>query len=645
MLLLRSAGLALALLVFSNSPILAQVCTANVANPSQVRAYGLSELVGDIVVVCSGVPPLPAGAPIPQFNLTIMLNMPVTSRILDTQTGATEARLLVDEPGANWPSPMVNGYGPSAPQILCPAPLTGCPQQIGYVQTGYAGPIAVPVLPGVSTPPPVQDAPNVYQGVLTAQNQLTFFRVPLVPSSLIPVGPGWSGSVFRMTNLRANVAGQVNMLASVTASAPVMIQSPLLTVANVFNGFSAPNGNLNVVACPAGSICPLGTLRFTEGFASAAKTRVAGGTYGLPPTPQNIPGLIYGGSESGFYAPAMTGATPATASAGLADFGTRLKSVIRTPPGVRLWVATGIPWTGSGAYLNATLTRTENGPFSGVPADLIIDGRQVAELPIVNGNAIAVWEVLSANPASQERFEFPLYVSYPNGVAPPMPLTVRGSLAPTFEDGAFPPDGVFAQGPAYPIPRFLRVEPSILLPPALTVAPGQFTAFLLTLPRPAGPEGVAITLTSSDPSVATVTPTAFVFGGATSPDRRLPTVTGLRFGRTTVTASAPSLGSGVMTVDVTLAMSFSPAALAASRSSRQARPLLVLSAPPPSGGVTVMLLSDNPAIAAVPPSVFIPEGAVSAPFPITLGDIGATIIRARAPFFPADWSMPVIVTP
>src|SRR5512146_380784 len=158
MFILRIASIALALLVVSGVPVSAQpspVCTANVANPTMARAYGLSELMGDLVVFCTGVPPLPAGAPIPQFNLTVSLNAPITSRILDPNTRATEALLLVNEPGSTGPSSMVNGYGPTAPQILCPTPLTGCPEQVGYV-----GSVAVPVLPAVSTPPPVQDAPN-----------------------------------------------------------------------------------------------------------------------------------------------------------------------------------------------------------------------------------------------------------------------------------------------------------------------------------------------------------------------------------------------------------------------------------------------------------------------------------------------------
>jgi len=75
------------------------VCTANVATPSQARAEGHTELLGDIVIACSGGTVLAPGTPVPTANFTVTLaNTYVTSRQLNN--GLSEALLLIDEPNA-----------------------------------------------------------------------------------------------------------------------------------------------------------------------------------------------------------------------------------------------------------------------------------------------------------------------------------------------------------------------------------------------------------------------------------------------------------------------------------------------------------------------------------------------------------------
>src|SRR4051812_26501608 len=69
-------------------------CNVNVGVPPIVRADGLAELVGDVVLVCSGGTP---GQTI-SLNLSASLNTNITSRVIG---GASEALLLVDEPPVN----------------------------------------------------------------------------------------------------------------------------------------------------------------------------------------------------------------------------------------------------------------------------------------------------------------------------------------------------------------------------------------------------------------------------------------------------------------------------------------------------------------------------------------------------------------
>jgi hypothetical protein len=73
-------------------------CIANAAVPPTLRSEGLTELVGDIVLNCSGGTPTPAGQQIPQANISIFLNTQVTSRLLNSTL--SEAILTVDEPSA-----------------------------------------------------------------------------------------------------------------------------------------------------------------------------------------------------------------------------------------------------------------------------------------------------------------------------------------------------------------------------------------------------------------------------------------------------------------------------------------------------------------------------------------------------------------
>src|ERR1039457_1115856 len=83
-------------------------CSASFPVPPQLRSEGLTELIGDIVLPCTGGQPLAEGSTIPPANITVSLGTNVTSRILGTGSLASggptqaisEALLLIDEPGS-----------------------------------------------------------------------------------------------------------------------------------------------------------------------------------------------------------------------------------------------------------------------------------------------------------------------------------------------------------------------------------------------------------------------------------------------------------------------------------------------------------------------------------------------------------------
>ncbi len=163
-------------------------CTSYVSVTPELRGEGFTELTGDIAIVCNGGSSPAQGSAIPAVDITVTYNTNVTSRLLprtapQASNYTSEALLIIDEPGSG-----LSGYGPSLPQKLCTAPLTGCPAFVGAV----SGPTLNTAVSSGSTP-----APNVYQGVVNG-NSVTFFGVPALP-------PDVAGArVFRITNVRVN---------------------------------------------------------------------------------------------------------------------------------------------------------------------------------------------------------------------------------------------------------------------------------------------------------------------------------------------------------------------------------------------------------------------------------------------------------
>jgi len=486
---------------------------------------------------------------VPTANITVALNNTlVTSRIFNSGTGASEALLLIDEPGT---TPITPSVGPALPQLLCTsatlgAGIGGCATIVGSI-TNSGGTATAAVLASAPT-----TVPNVFQGIVpTGSNQVIFNGIPI----LAPVTSGFA-RVFRITNIRANASqlggggqfqGTTSILAGITISNGLLVQSPVLTAANVFTGISTSVRNANntgggssiagspLAQCTTNtSITGAAVLRYTEGFASAFKTRIAPtATLSGAATPansiipsgtftQNVPGLVYGGSESGFIYPTPAG------TAGLADFGTRLRATFNNiPTGMTIFVST-TNLSPSGPANNTTGGVTTVGTLSNLPlgnsntliAGLVIGetaglqgvgGAQTGFLPLAsasnnvgsvnmqvtaltadaNGTATAVWEILNANPASQETAEFAVfYTVIGNQLAGTPQVTPAGTVSMGFA----PQFATYNTSTA--IPRFSLVSTSN---PFVNVALCQTTLlFPFVNTTPGFDTGVAIANTSAD---------------------------------------------------------------------------------------------------------------------------------------------------
>lgn len=458
-------------------------CTATTGTATPLlRSEGMTELTGDIVLNCIGGTPTlnsPAGTIIPQANINVFLNTAVTSRLLNS-SNQSEALLMVDDPGVG-------------DQRICTA--VNCPIVATSAVSGVPGanPFKTYVNGLGSTIAPI----NIWPGTVSG-NAITFNGIPIEP-------PGSTGTrIYRITNIRANASavapggfgtpGQVVAQLSttpITAGASFTINNATQTIGFVQSGLTfsvyafsnaTSTGVPTIQQCanfrtssgvPAGLV----DLRFAENFTAAFKPRsatsytaFAGVDVSPTPVSQNTPGLIYN-SESGFY---NSGLTAPFNAAGLADFGTRLRVTFSSiPNGVSLYVTTTNlqfdPSTGratsqtltSPTTNSARLVGTETGFFFPVQSSSTVTISSITytyfPVTLTNGNGTAVWEVMGADPAVTNTYDFGVLAIANANAANNLPAAGTGNASGSFAPA--PPafvaaDGAKAQGTGFAVPRF-----------------------------------------------------------------------------------------------------------------------------------------------------------------------------------------------
>jgi len=460
----------------------ALTCGVSAAAP-QLRPEGFSELVGDILISCTGGTAPQVGSPVSVANITVYIAggpTAVTSRYL-ASNGASEAVLVIDDAGAGLVTGATGGYGPSAAQKLCSynqQVTSGGTNQAGacpaYVGLDLSGNYQVPITTSVTTPGAGLPAANVYQGKIGdfGANTVTFYSVPILPPAT-----GNVTHTYRITNVRVPVVGlspqgQVSAFLSTNQTGILPISSTGVTVgivgqlskAQIKQQGQGGSGSTfqQCVKVPVTTPQVTANLIFTEGFATAFKTRVVpGGAANLTPgsvagnvlyaaeatnssapgagaNNQNIPGGSYGGfstnSESGFIYPGLN-TSSGQVIAGLADYGTRLKAVFtNVPSGLTLYVSVtsvnnAAPTPVGGLSLvpfavlvsagngEATPDSSSSGSFTPIPATsgtLGADGSGIVALSqnLSNGQYEAVWEVTNSNPSAVDNLVFNAYIAY-----------------------------------------------------------------------------------------------------------------------------------------------------------------------------------------------------------------------------------------
>jgi hypothetical protein len=509
----RKWFLALAVVALISSlaaPVYAQAvtCSASAGVPPVIRAEGVAEQVGDVVLNCTGA--ATPGA----INVQVFLNSFVTSKV--TGNGLSEALLLLNEPA---------GAGIK----VCPANTDCSDPSLGY--NAFQGQL--------------QNLQTSASGV-TGYTSIVWTGIPFTP-------PGSGAAVIRLTNVRGDAlsappaGGQfipqtIQEFIAINGVHGVAINPSQLTVAYLQPGvLLATSGKGPFVNCvgrntdlldnggPAASTDFAAIL--TEGFASSFK--VIGGTE------QSTPGQNFF-TESGFTSASLPSdvgtATQATRffvnisglASGVSVYLPISIPLYRASDGLMTGSAQLVSCDSSGTTCTAATATTTNTPVATLVANLSnaaqsaffqAFGEGTVPLVLVSTTGNLYYEVTSDDPFTVETAAIPLTVGFQPGL-PPTTATpgVTVGLAPQNTD-------VLALSKD-PIPRF---GPS--------TAPGQ------TLPFPIGPcvcnlmfpwvvsvggfdTGIGISNTSMDPFTGTVpqhgTITYHFYGSATgtgtSPD-------------------------------------------------------------------------------------------------------------------------------
>jgi hypothetical protein len=450
---LRSKYCTAVLLASLAVPLSAQLVCTPTSTPQLIRSEGTAELVGDILIDCTGGTPTVAGNVVPQMNLIVYLNTNITSKVVQEGNAAVainfnEALLLVDEPNQSNPPaalllpsrPLLNcgnvgapDNGPSGPGV-CSIVSTGNPLQT-YDGTPYAGSSSCMLVTGAPTNQYGCGRPNVFQGRVgsTTGNQanvLVFNGVPLDPP-----GPN-KGLVLRIKNVRANAAmlgggsHPISALVEIQGATAVTVNPQQVTVGQSESGLSA-------------SIQPGKTVRITEGFSSAWKDRnVAftlanaaytaghyvynGGSSYPADAAQNVPSVVYNDEEGFQWQNNAANAPPSPnpplgyssysgyslnwplnsvgygleptgiSAAGVASAGTRI-AITFEAPGELVEVPTevhlhpvGSPSVNSGLMILTKTDANGAGPFSATNSN------------IIKGSGTFVYEIVYSDPAEIE---------------------------------------------------------------------------------------------------------------------------------------------------------------------------------------------------------------------------------------------------
>jgi uncharacterized protein (TIGR03437 family) len=365
------------------------------AVPAVIRAEGVAEQLGDIVISCSG----PAAREL-TGNLTVFLNTTITNRII-ASSGALDAILAVNGAMANVPA-----------------------TQGGNNQVTWAGLRFTTNAGG-----------QAELRISNLRGDASFGGAPSIPSQF---GPG----AFLSTPITANVAfnpgGLVNFTqATFSVGVPQrgLYATTLTTVVPSQAGSPLPEDITFAELIRTGTA--FGSTRVTEGHLSAFEPR----------QPQATQGTRIMLRFSGYPGDARL-LLPAVIAGSNADVPTRAGDFGGAPHG-------GIYTPGSHALLLARVLFTDANGGGGTPVSGLVGGSQplnaITDVTMSNGNGIAVYEVIDADPATRESAQIPVFIGVPRS---PTARSVTAQLQVSFA----PVSTTNTTSATAQVPRFIQTN-------------------------------------------------------------------------------------------------------------------------------------------------------------------------------------------
>jgi hypothetical protein len=397
-------------------------CTAT-AVPPVVRAEGIAELVGDIVLACVNTPPPTNQGPTQntlQTNVSVSLNVNVTNNInFNGDSAITDAILVINE--NNCTSPANNG-----------SVFSSC----GAFDPRFQDP---------------------QFGRLAANNRLEWNRVsfPIPGAADNSVGDADCSdggcfpftSTVRITSMRANASQlgvpstatfpstQITAFVSITGPTTIPVTNNVLNVAVPILGLIVTPGT-PLVGLQCIDTTGVSTIRLNEGFATAFKT------LGVPTF---SPGQTQW--ESGYYAPGSN-------NGGGASQATRfLLRFFNIPQGVSISVPRFL--TSGTGVVGTPGDQIEMGAVSGASAagegGLVSTLTGSVSVNLSGGFGYVVYEVTDANPFRTEFITVPMTVSWKADTTNDLPAVGSGQVSASFA----PISTVTTASAGAPEPRFI----------------------------------------------------------------------------------------------------------------------------------------------------------------------------------------------
>jgi hypothetical protein len=411
-------------------------CSAT-AVPPVVRAEGIAEIVGDIVLACTNTPPAAGGVLTAYLvsNLSVSLNVNVTNNIgFNAFNGnITDAVLVINENNSTTPvadpTATLPGNTGTLGDAFVPLPQFGrlaANNRLEWDQVNFPVPGA-PRNPSDAGATPGGDCAAVVNGCFP---DITTIRITSVRAN---------ASELRVPDQAQFPSTQIQAFVSITGPTLLPITNNVLNVAVPIVGLlvdisDAVTAGLQCIDLDAEAV----QITLEEGFATAFKT-LGVGTF----TPGNTQW------ESGYFAPGSNngaGARQATRFM-LRFFNIPEGVTIEVPVFISMFDAVTDPTN----FLIVQIVNNTDSNGAGGTVNSSTDPTLLTAVSLSGGFGTAVYEVVASNPFAVEDLDISVFVSWEADTENDLPAVGSGQISASFA----PLSTVFVASATAPEPRFI----------------------------------------------------------------------------------------------------------------------------------------------------------------------------------------------